>query len=224
MAINGPLPIYGQHASTLSIPPPPPPPPRTGMNGQGGSNALHQQQSWQNGNRGNMQTSSQQPNGQTYGVQEVEHDNFINVVPPLMPNPNMTGPSPDILGIAEKASAAVKALSAQNNFNRQVPNPQNQHPTINSLQQQQYPGHGGFTNNGIKDLGISIQAAVKNLQDNGFLDPTKELGPSVCRLLRQLPEPVALQNLEKFSLCDSSIMRSKEGYLVGILKKALQRL
>ena len=50
-----------------------------------------------------------------------------------------------------------------------------------------------------------------------------ELGENACRLLKKMHESVALQALEKFSSCDGSMMRSKEGYLIGILRKASER-
>ena len=50
-----------------------------------------------------------------------------------------------------------------------------------------------------------------------------ELGENACRLLKKMNEPTALQALEKFSSCDGSIMRSKEGYLIGILRKAIEK-
>jgi hypothetical protein len=73
----------------------------------------------------------------------------------------------------------------------------------------------------IKDLPPMIQYSLQNLQATGHLD--KELGQNACRWLKKLSEPVALQALERFSSCDVSQMRSKEGYLCGILKKAIDK-
>jgi len=50
-----------------------------------------------------------------------------------------------------------------------------------------------------------------------------EIGENACRLLKKMHETVALQALEKFSSCDVSKMRSKEGYLIGILRKAVEK-
>jgi len=66
-----------------------------------------------------------------------------------------------------------------------------------------------------------IQYSLQNLQATGHLD--KQLGGNACRWLKQLSEPTALQSLERFSSCDVSQMRSKEGYLCGILKKAMDK-
>lgn len=74
----------------------------------------------------------------------------------------------------------------------------------------------------VKDLSPMIQYSLKNLQASGFLDG-KELGLHPIRLLKRLPEPEALQALERFSSCDITQMRSKEGYLCGILRKAVDK-
>lgn len=73
----------------------------------------------------------------------------------------------------------------------------------------------------ITDLTPMIQYSITNLRATGMLD--KELGENACRLLKKMHESVALQALEKFSSCDGSKMRSKEGYLIGILRKASER-
>lgn len=73
----------------------------------------------------------------------------------------------------------------------------------------------------IHDLPPMIQYSLQNLQATGHLD--KQVGQNACRWLKKLSEPVALQALERFSSCDVSQMRSKEGYLCGILKKAIDK-
>ena len=70
-----------------------------------------------------------------------------------------------------------------------------------------------------KDLSPMLQYSLKNLQATGHLD--KNVGSNACRWLKKMSEPEALQCLERFSSCDVSQMRSKEGYLCGILKKKL---
>ncbi len=73
----------------------------------------------------------------------------------------------------------------------------------------------------IQDLSPMIQYSLKNLEATGHLDTS--IGTSTIRWLNKLSEPEALQSLERFSSCDVSAMRSKEGYLSGILKKAIEK-
>lgn len=73
----------------------------------------------------------------------------------------------------------------------------------------------------VQDLSPMIQYSLQNLKSSGFLE--KELGQNGRRWLKKLPEPVALQALERFSSCDVSTMRSKEGYLCGLLKRAVDK-
>jgi len=134
--------------------------------------------------------------------------------------------STDILGIAEKAASAVQALtnarnisnmSGQQNHPAQMLNPVSQPP--NHTQTRIHSNSSTNGSNAITtNLDPMVQLALKNLHATGHLD--KEPGSNTCRLLQKIPGPVALQCLEKFSSCDVSIMRSKEGYLIGILRKA----
>ena len=73
----------------------------------------------------------------------------------------------------------------------------------------------------VNDLSPMIQYSLQNLKSSGFLE--KELGQNGCRWLKKLPEPLALQALERFSSLEKDLMRSKEGYLCGILKKAVDK-
>lgn len=131
----------------------------------------------------------------------------------------------DILGIAEKAASAVQALhNSQSLMSGLRPNPPA--PVIPGTfypppvaptqfqQQEEKPVK-------ITDLTPMIQYSITNLRATGMLD--KELGENACRLLKKMHETAALQALEKFSSCDGSKMRSKEGYLIGILRKASEK-
>jgi hypothetical protein len=149
----------------------------------------------------------------------------------------------DILGIAERAAAAIGSMSGTTTRLNPTTDPrdpraqlstsvdprqnvsQSMHaPQISSVQppysstqrQEQY----NDTRDDVKlsDLSPMLQYSISNLVSTGHLDINP--GGNVCRLLKSMPEPLSLGCLEKFSGIDSSTMRSKEGYLVGILKKA----
>jgi len=196
-----------------SIPPPPPPPPPRNLQGQ-----QQPPPQWQN-----PQTSFAQPPPM---INNGTHPQFQN--PQLAASNNygqmstVVPPSDlaDILGIAEKATAAVQALSntRQQHQHTVVPQPITQYvpqpssyPPANRFQQQEKQVK-------VTDLSPMIQYSITNLKATGMLD--KELGDNACRLLKNMHESVALQALEKFSSCDGNTMRSKEGYLIGILRKA----
>jgi len=60
---------------------------------------------------------------------------------------------------------------------------------------------------------MMIQYAIKNLQNTGHLDKVFDEG--LGRLLLEVPEHVALQSLEKFSSCNTKVMRDKTVRLVS---------
>lgn len=145
----------------------------------------------------------------------------------------------DILGIAERAAAAIGSMTSKNQMLNQASNidlrdPRKQQtstvdPRQNNMVQSIYApqnapvqSNDSFSNSRdnvkLSDLPAMIQYSVSNLISTGHLDSNP--GNNLCRLLVSIPEPLALGCLEKFSSIDSSTMRSKEGYLVGILKKA----
>lgn len=200
-----------------SIPPPPPPPPR---NPQG-------QPQWPN-----PQASFGQPAPPIVNAAPAVpgfHNSHFNpnsygqlAAPVPAALPDMT----DILGIAEKAASAVQALNSRQHQQQQqhlaaVPPSLAQYaPQTNSYPNPVYQQHEEKPVK-ITDLTPMIQYSITNLKATGMLD--KELGENACRLLKKMHESVALQALEKFSSCDGSIMRSKEGYLIGILRKAAEK-
>ena len=160
------------------------------------------------------------------------------------PSSQVTGlPVIDILGIAERAAAAIGSMSSntapmnpsadprdprsqvstgvdpRQNISQSVYTPQNisVQPQNTSTQRQEHY-HDSREDVKISDLSPMLQYSISNLVSTGHLDSNP--GGNVCRFLKSMPEPLALGCLEKFSGIDSSSMRSKEGYLVGILKKA----
>jgi len=117
-------------------------------------------------------------------------------------------PPADIFNLAEKAAQALASTQTrghQGSF----------HPSHQSND------HGSSGGDSARDLPAMVQLSLQNLQATGHLD--KELGANSCRMLKSVPENIALQVLEKFSTCDVHTMRSKEGYLVGILRKAVDK-
>lgn len=160
------------------------------------------------------------------------------------PSSQVTGlPVIDILGIAERAAAAIGSMSGntapmnsstdprdprtqvstsvdpRQNISQNVYTPQNisvQPQNTSNQRKERYSDSRDDVK--LSDLSPMLQYSVSNLVSTGHLDSNP--GGNVCRFLKSLPEPLALGCLEKFSGIDSSTMRSKEGYLVGILKKA----
>jgi hypothetical protein len=156
-----------------------------------------------------------------------------------------TAPALDILGLAEKAAQALSGIpglvtaSAPRADPRQHqrteekardPRAQNyshtpQQQSYSHAPQQQNHNHNPEreedVNVSVSDLPPMVQYAVQNLRSSGHLE--KDLGQNACRWLKQLSEPMSLKALERFSSCDVTQMRSKEGYLCGILKKAVDQ-
>lgn len=118
----------------------------------------------------------------------------------------------DILALADKASQALSSV--------QVPvpaltsNPNFPPPPMQSFQQNNFAGE--------QDLSTLVQYALQNLRTTGHVE--QHIDGKICSMLKRLPENAALQALETFSSCDVSKMRSKGGYLAGILKKELTKL
>jgi hypothetical protein len=118
-------------------------------------------------------------------------------------------PSADIFNLAEKAAQALASTQTRSGHSNTL---QSSHQSNN---------HGSSAGDAVRDLPAMVQLSLQNLQATGHLD--KELGSNACRMLKSVSENVALQVLEKFSSCDTHTIRSKEGYLVGILKKAIDK-
>lgn len=214
---NSALPLPGMMPPPFPNGIPPPPPPRVPPAAPSGN------QAWQQNNQsGNILMQSQQSgfpassptNTQSFPPQQQAGSYGPASVPQGIP---------DILGIAEKAASAVQALTRQQQATQPpalstLPPPQQSQPySVNAYSNSSAPPVPNKSEFGVKDLSSMIQFSLKNLQATGHLD--KEPGSNACRLMNNLPEAKALEALEKFSSCDASIMRSKEGYLIGILRK-----
>ncbi len=117
-------------------------------------------------------------------------------------------PPADIFNLAEKAAQALASTQTRGH--------QSSYQSI-----QPSNNYGSSNGDSVRDLPAMVQLSLQNLQATGHLD--KELGTNSCRMLKAVPENIALQVLEKFSTCDVHTMRSKEGYLLGILRKAMDK-
>jgi len=121
----------------------------------------------------------------------------------------------DILALADKASQALS--SVQGSAQAPMANPNFPPPPMQSFQQNK---QNNFASE--QDLSTLVQYALQNLRTTGHVE--QQLDGKICSMLKRLPEHAALQALETFSSCDVSKMRSKGGYLAGILKKELVKL
>jgi len=118
----------------------------------------------------------------------------------------------DILALADKASQALS--SVQGSVPAPMANPNFPPPPMQSFQQNIFASE--------QDLSTLVQYALQNLRTTGHIE--QQLDGKICSMLKRLPEHAALQALGTFSSCDVSKMRSKGGYLAGILKKELVKL
>ena len=118
----------------------------------------------------------------------------------------------DILALADKASQALSGV--QPPAPAPMANPNFPPPPMQSFQQKNFASE--------QDLSTLVQYALQNLRTTGHVE--QQLDGKICSMLKRLPEHAALQALETFSSCDVSKMRSKGGYLAGILKKELVKL
>ena len=89
-----------------------------------------------------------------------------------------------------------------------------------------FPPPPSFQQNNVpseQDLSTLVRYALQNLRTTGHVEQ-QPLDGKICGMLKRLPEHATLQALETFSSCDVTKMRSKGGYLAGILKKELVKL
>ena len=119
----------------------------------------------------------------------------------------------DILALADKASQALSGTGVQPPVPAPMANPN--FPPPPSFQQNNVPSE--------QDLSTLVRYALQNLRTTGHVEQ-QPLDGKICGMLKRLPEHATLQALETFSSCDVTKMRSKGGYLAGILKKELVKL
>lgn len=93
--------------------------------------------------------------------------------------------------------------------------------------QQPDPGVGGQkvrrrTTATIAELPVTVQYAVQNLQATGQINGPLDDG--MLGMVKDLPENLALQALQKFASLDKSSMRNKTAYLAGLLRRELEKI
>jgi Heterogeneous nuclear ribonucleoprotein Q acidic domain len=62
----------------------------------------------------------------------------------------------------------------------------------------------------------------QNLHANRCVDAPLDEG--ILGMIKDLPEDVAIQSINKFALLDKSTMRNKTSYLAGVLRRELERI
>ena len=63
---------------------------------------------------------------------------------------------------------------------------------------------------------------LQNLQATGQIDGNLDDG--MLGMVKDLPENLALQALQKFSSIDKNTMRNKTAYLAGVLRRELEKI
>ena len=134
-------------------------------------------------------------------------------IPGVPPPAPATAPSIPGVDLASLASQAQQALSTIQGLPV---------PAAAAVQQppyQQQPAvEVAAADTAVADLPLMVQYSLTNLKTTGHIDPAG-LDPGVCRMLKNVPEHIALSALEKFQSCDTSLMRNKNSYMAGIIKR-----
>jgi hypothetical protein len=71
-------------------------------------------------------------------------------------------------------------------------------------------------------LNCSSLLFLQNLQATGQIDGPLDEG--MLGMVKDLPEDLALQALQKFSSIDKNTMRNKTAYLAGVLRRELEKI
>eukprot|EP00934_Nitzschia_sp_Nitz4_P000010 Nitzschia sp. Nitz4//scaffold11_size288233//240348//242487//NITZ4_000811-RA/size288233-processed-gene-0.248-mRNA-1//-1//CDS//3329534185//10//frame0 len=161
------------------------------------------------------------------------------------PPPNSHGPPVDIMALADKASSALQAVQNQNGYHNPGPAP-NQGPSYGGPPSSYIPPPGNQsypppyqqnqprppnpamngqrprrrTTAAMADLPLNVQYAVQNLQATGKINGPLDDG--MLGMVKDLPEDLALQALQKFSSIDQRTMRNPTAYLAGVLRSELE--
>jgi hypothetical protein len=69
---------------------------------------------------------------------------------------------------------------------------------------------------------ILLPDVQQNLQATNQLDGPLDDG--MLGMIKDLPEPLAIQSLQKFSSIDKNSVRNKTAYLAGVLRRELERI
>lgn len=74
----------------------------------------------------------------------------------------------------------------------------------------------------MQELSPSVQYTINNLQASRCIDGP--LDPGMLGMVKDLPEPQAIQALQKFQSLDKKSMRNKTAYLAGLLRRELESI
>jgi hypothetical protein len=74
----------------------------------------------------------------------------------------------------------------------------------------------------LDELPVSVQYAVQNLQSSGLVDGP--LDPGMLGMIFDLPEPHAIEAIQRFASLDRGTMRNKTAYLAGLLRRELETI
>ncbi|KAG7349735.1 hypothetical protein IV203_012332 [Nitzschia inconspicua] len=97
-------------------------------------------------------------------------------------------------------------------------------PQSHRQQNQQQRGQGPKRHSTatMQELSPSVQYAINNLQASRCIDGP--LDPGMLGMIKDLPEPLALQALQRFQGLDKNSMRNKTAYLAGLLRRELESI
>jgi hypothetical protein len=74
----------------------------------------------------------------------------------------------------------------------------------------------------FEELPMSVRFAVENIQAMNIVDGP--LDPGMLGMIYDLPEPLALGALQRFSEIDKNGVRNKTAYLAGLLRRELEKI
>merc|ERR1712238_86280 len=101
---------------------------------------------------------------------------------------------------------------------------QQQQPNSQFMQQQQMQQNSKSrrTTASISELPRNVQGFLQNLQATRQIDGVLDDG--MLGMVKDLPEELAMQSLQKFASIDKSLVRNKTAYLAGVLRRELERI
>jgi len=74
----------------------------------------------------------------------------------------------------------------------------------------------------FEELTPNVQFALRNMQQTGQIGNHIDAG--VLGMIKDLPEAICLQAIQRFSMMDKSNMRNRTAYLSGVLRREAERL
>jgi len=74
----------------------------------------------------------------------------------------------------------------------------------------------------MSELPINVQHMIHNIQNTRQVDGPLDEG--ILGMVKDLPEHLAMQSLQKFTSIDKNSMRNKTAYLAGVLRRELERI